>query len=108
MTEPNLIKRNEELEAWKKESMEVMSNLNLQEVGKVLNLKLGTDISKQILPSIQLLIKRNKELEAMLENTLQLNKEVLLQMKDVGVESEIVEFYLPTNISEITELLNKK
>lgn len=61
--EEPLLKRNEELEAWKKEAMEVMENLNLQELCKVLNLKLGSDVSKEILPSVKLLIKRNNESE---------------------------------------------
>ena len=43
----------EELKAWKEEAIEVMNKLQLQEIGKELQLPLGSDIPSQILPEIK-------------------------------------------------------
>lgn len=43
----------EELKAWKEEATEVMNKLQLQEIGKELQLPLGSDIPSQILPEIK-------------------------------------------------------
>jgi len=57
-----LKKYKEDLEAWKESAMQVMSDLSLQELGKLLNVKLGTSVSEQILPSVKTLLKDKEEL----------------------------------------------
>jgi hypothetical protein len=46
-------KERDELKAWKEEATEVMNKLQLQEIGKELQLPLGSDIPSQILPEIK-------------------------------------------------------
>ena len=43
----------DELKAWKEEVTEVMNKFKLQEIGKELQLPLGSDIPSQILPEIK-------------------------------------------------------
>lgn len=45
--------QHEELLRWKKEAVQVFDDLDLQAIGKVLNLKLGDNIAKHILPALQ-------------------------------------------------------
>ena len=47
----------EDLRAWKESAMRVLGGIQLQEIGKELNLPLGTDIGPQILPAIRRLAK---------------------------------------------------
>ncbi len=42
-----------ELKAWKEEAIQVMNRFQLQEIGKELELPLGSDIPSQILPEIK-------------------------------------------------------
>lgn len=51
-----------ELQYWKESMMAVTKDLQLQEIGKVLNVKLGTSISENVLPSIKKLINEKAEL----------------------------------------------
>jgi hypothetical protein len=46
-----------ELKAWKEGATEVMDKLQLQEIGKELELPLGSDIASQVLPIIKYLVK---------------------------------------------------
>ena len=62
---------NKKLRQWKKEAMEVMANFQLEEIGKVLNLKLGTSVSEQVLPQILKLQTDKAELLEMLEKCLE-------------------------------------
>ena len=65
--EESLLKQNKELLDWKESSMQVMADLDLQEIGKVLNLKLGSSISEQTLPAIKKLKADKEELLEMLD-----------------------------------------
>jgi len=57
-----------ELEAWKESAKNVLSNLKLQELGKVLDIKLGEDIAINVLPKVNRLIGRIDELEGCLRD----------------------------------------
>jgi len=46
-------KERNELKAWKEEAMEVMNKLDLQAIGKELQIPLGSEISSQVLPGIK-------------------------------------------------------
>lgn len=48
-----LLKEIEQLKRWKESAMEVMNDINLQEIRKILNVKLGEDIPVKILPAIK-------------------------------------------------------
>jgi len=48
------------LEQWKKEAMIVFDDLNLQEIGKELDLPLGANIAKEILPWIRVMKKQRR------------------------------------------------
>jgi hypothetical protein len=61
----NLEAEIKELRKWKSEAMMVLSNADFQEVGKELNLPLGSDVPKNILPNIKELKKFKKELEVL-------------------------------------------
>ena len=63
----SLLKHNAELREWKESSMQIMADLDLQEIGKVLNLKLGSSISEQTLPAIKKLKADKVELLEALE-----------------------------------------
>lgn len=54
------------LKQWKEEASEVLDNLNLQEIGKVLDIRPGNSISEQVLPGIIKMKNRIEELEAVL------------------------------------------
>lgn len=51
------------LRRWKREAMQVMAALDAQAVGKELGLRLGTDVSSQVLPGIKRLKAQVSELE---------------------------------------------
>lgn len=53
----------EELELWKESASRVLSQIQLQEVGRSLGLPLGIDIAPRILPAILELLKDRKRLE---------------------------------------------
>lgn len=53
---------------WKESALKVMNNIDLQKVGKLLGVPLGQDISSQIIPSIEMLIKENEQLKKMVSN----------------------------------------
>ena len=93
-----LEKENEELSIWKEEAMEVMSQFQMQEIGKVLNIELGDSISKQTLPSIKKLIAENEELVEML-NT-------ILRFLDNEYDDNRSEYNYQIS-NQISELLNK-
>lgn len=61
---PQLVNERDELQRWKQEMLQVLSNLNLQEIGKVLGMPLGIDVSKNILPYIHSLKARLEGAEA--------------------------------------------
>jgi hypothetical protein len=69
----------DELKAWKEEAMEVMNKLQLQEIGKELQLPLGSDIPSQILPEI-------KRIKAILDEAIS-----LLAAKDMLYKSALDE-----------------
>ena len=96
-----LEKENKELSIWKEEAMEVMSQFQMQEIGKVLNIELGDSISKQTLPSIKKLIAENEELVDLL-NTVFLHITPLIRILEEPYKSG-----LKSRAKQITELLNK-
>ena len=51
------VQMSKELLEWKEQMMKVHNELDLQGIGKALNLKLGTPIAPQVLPRIQQLIE---------------------------------------------------
>ena len=53
----------EEVENWKREALVMLNKLDLQEIGKVLGLKLGSEISSEVLPGIRRLQSRVTVLE---------------------------------------------
>ena len=61
---PELLERYNELERWKKEASIVSSQIDFQELGKLLNVKLGSTVSEQLLPKVsELLNGYNKAVE---------------------------------------------
>jgi hypothetical protein len=59
-----LLEENQQLKKWKEEAMTVFSQIDLQEIGALLNIKLGTSVSEQLLPKfIELLEQRNEMLK---------------------------------------------
>jgi hypothetical protein len=55
-----------ELQAWRRSSMEVMNEIDLQAIAKELNMPLGVSIGPRILPGIKALRARVEELETLL------------------------------------------
>ena len=56
MSHEDLDKANQkiaEMEAWKESALKVMSDINLQEVAKLLSIPLGASISDKIVPGIE-------------------------------------------------------
>jgi len=49
----SLAKERDDLLRWKSEAMQVMNDLNLQEIGKEMGLRLGANIAANILPYIR-------------------------------------------------------
>lgn len=86
-----LEKENEELSIWKEEAMEVMSQFQMQEIGKVLNIELGDSISKQTLPAI-------KKLKA--------DKKELLEALEILVKTSF-KYEFPDNIQKAISLIQK-
>lgn len=62
-----LKRRIEELEAWKESAMQVLNDVNLQKIGKILKVPLGASIAEKIVPSLLAMQARIKELEAELD-----------------------------------------
>jgi hypothetical protein len=62
-----LLEENQQLKKWKQEAMTVFSQIDLQEIGKLLNIKLGTSVSEQLLPKFIELLEQRNEMLAMLE-----------------------------------------
>lgn len=65
---------NKELSYWKESMMKVHSELDLQEIGKVLEIPLGSSIAPQVLPKVKELQEQNKELVEMLKHLYELTE----------------------------------
>lgn len=92
-----LRERVEELEAWKESAKNVLSNLKLQELGKVLDIKLGEDISSNVFPKVKSLNERVGELEDML-----MQSKTVLENRDKMSSKMML-----TVANEIESLINK-
>jgi hypothetical protein len=63
----NLERENAELREWKRQQLQVWSDLNLQEVGDELELAVGTPIAENVLPGIKRLKGRDELQRARIE-----------------------------------------
>ena len=59
-----------ELQAWKESASKILHNIDLQKLGKLLDMQYGTAIDEQLLPHVTKLVHHNRELVAMLERCL--------------------------------------
>lgn len=62
--------QNRELQAWKESASKILHNIDLQKLGKLLDMQYGTAIDEQLLPHVTKLVHHNRELVAMLERCL--------------------------------------
>lgn len=53
-----LLAENKDLKEWKESASIIMNNIDLQKVGKLINVRLGDDISSEILPFIEKTLKQ--------------------------------------------------
>ncbi|MDP9954719.1 hypothetical protein J2X97_000356 [Epilithonimonas hungarica] len=66
-----LLKQRDELQAWKESASTILNNIDLQKVGKLIDVKLGDDVSDKILPFIEKSIKeKNKWISVDTEDVL--------------------------------------
>jgi len=96
-----LLEENQQLKKWKEEAMTVFSQTDLQKIGKLLNIKLGTSISEQLLPKLIELLEQNKEMLAMLEE-LRRRKEII-QSEPSGIvrETMIDNFFIDYDLEQL-------
>lgn len=59
--------QNKQLQEWKESMMTIHNELDLQGIGDALGLKLGSSIAPEVLPKINELVDRNRELMEMLQ-----------------------------------------
>lgn len=62
--------QNKELQEWKESASKILNNIDLQKLGKLLEMQYGTAIDEQLLPSVIRLVEQNKEMLEMLESCL--------------------------------------
>lgn len=65
-----LLKQRDELQACKNSAMKIMCNIDLQKVGKLIGVRLGDDVSTEVIPFIEKTVKQNNEMRELLKEVL--------------------------------------